>query len=52
MGSIWPFFVDLDADTDDDAKGSCQKLLSGFFPLRGGVPPLSAKLFLGTMTFR
>ena len=27
-------------------KGSYQKLLSGFFPLRGGgVPPLSAKLF-------
>ena len=27
------------------AKGIFQKLLSGFFPLRGGVPPLSAKLF-------
>ena len=26
-------------------KGRCQKLLSGFFPSRGGVPPLSAKLF-------
>ena len=26
-------------------KGRRQKLLSGFFPLRGGVPPLSAKLF-------
>ena len=26
-------------------KGSCQKRFSGFFPLRGGVPPLSAKLF-------
>ena len=26
-------------------KGPFQKLLSGFFPLRGGVPPLSAKGF-------
>ena len=26
-------------------KGRCQKLLSRFCPLRGGVPPLSAKLF-------
>ena len=25
------------------AKGSCQKRFSGFCPLRGGVPPLSAK---------
>ena len=27
-------------------KGTRQKLLSGFFPLRGGVPPISAKGFL------
>ena len=27
------------------AKGSCKVLLSGFFPLRGGVPLNSAKLF-------
>ena len=26
-------------------KGTRQKLLSGFFPLRGGVPPISAKVF-------
>ena len=29
----------------DGNKGTCQKRFSGFFPLRGGVPPLSAKLF-------
>ena len=28
-----------------ESKGTLQKLLSGFCPLRGGVPPLSAKLF-------
>ena len=27
------------------AKGTLQKLLSGFFIVKGGVPPLSAKLF-------
>ena len=26
-------------------KGSFQKRFSGFYPLRGGVTPLSAKLF-------
>ena len=26
-------------------KETCQKILKGFFPLGGGVPPLSAKLF-------
>ena len=34
----YPFF-------DDFPKGAFQKLLSGFFPLRGGGTPLSAKLF-------
>ena len=29
----------------DNNKGTCQKLLSGFFSVKGGVPPLSAKLF-------
>ena len=34
-------------------KGTCQKLLSGFFPLRGGVPPHPFRqAFLGTMAFR
>ena len=33
------------------SEGGCQKLLSGFFPLGGGVPPHSAKLFLGRMIF-
>ena len=28
------------------SEGTCQKRFSGFCPLRGGVPPLSAKLFL------
>ena len=36
---------ELDSHKRDMAKGTCQKLLSGFFPLRGGrgVPPFSAK---------
>ena len=37
------------------AKRTRQKLLSGFFPLGGGVPPLSAKeknLLFFTLIFR
>ena len=29
----------------DFSKGGCQKLLSGFFPLRGGVPPFPLRVF-------
>ena len=43
-------FVANDAPSGRDffpwkLKGTFQKLLSGFFPLRGGVPPLSASFF-------
>ena len=33
------------AENAKPEQGTRQKLLSGFFPLRGGVPPHSAKLF-------
>ena len=42
---IFNCYSELWAKDDRDIKGSRQKLLNRFFPLRGGVPPLSAKLF-------
>ena len=30
---------------DQDSKGRLQKLLSGFFPLRGGYPPFPLNFF-------
>ena len=37
--------VELDYWSTCDAKGRCQKLLSGFFPLGGGVPSFPLSFF-------